>query len=268
MATKKPAGAKSVSVTRISNPESNAVPVPTLVIPQDVIAEVRREGAAIATRVPTLIHITNDSENSAADLYRSSVVKPKLAERKARLAPIRANVAQLKRQIDELCGELLAPYEAADREIKSAMEDYARRKLEEQRREVRRIEASRTQAAEVAAVEEAQQLLADGNDTAAQAILERVAAGTVQPATSMPAIVLRPPTSATSSTAILKRYDLLDVTKLLPAYTLTIPNAAAIQGVVTQHGKAAEKIVGEVDKRGEGLAIRYREEVNVRTRSS
>lgn len=225
--------------------------------PLAVTPEIRE---AVATTAITIseaaaaLCITNESEYAAAGTFLSTVVNPGIRKAEGLFAPIRNRwkkmIADAKAGEQETVNaqlELCEPLYEAKAAIDKMMKDF---QIAERRRKELEVAKTRRliqEAAESARLAEASELLASDNPTEAargEEILNEVAGGWVRPAITLPTIsaTASAPKAQGTATRWLKRYRLIDKTKLKEQYK--VADTVAIGKVVVRMGKAAEEEVG------------------------
>lgn len=232
--------ASDVAPTAISTPQTLAVQTS---IPDSSKYSL---GAILATQARALV-ITTDDQYAAAGETISAIIKPARAqietdfkESKDALYKAHKSVCALEKSYD-------APYAQAEALLKAERDKYRRLQDEIARREQERLAREQAVRVEEQLAADAQRLLSSGDardEAEAAEILEEVATG-INPATFVVPALPAAKTLQTPGSSVrkLKRYSLLDPTKLKREYMM--PDPDAIQNQVDKYGVLAEKICGE-----------------------
>lgn len=220
---------------------------PSSEITQLVIPPITLERAQAASQtvleVARGIVITSDSEYAAAAEFRRECIAEPRRQLAEDFKPVKQGLDREHKRVCALEKKYDAPFKLAQEIVDSLMFAWQDERKRQKEEEQRLLTESLRQDAEREAAEEAAELIASGDDEAAEEILTSLATGKVELAVAPPPMINTPLKVQGTSFRTLKRFEMLDESKLKRAYL--IPDEKLIQNAVNAHGYDAERIVGE-----------------------
>lgn len=233
-------------------------PTATLLIPEVMREETTTAALTVTTDAKRLaVRITSNEQYEEASEYVINVINTRLAKLdelcdsniKRWFQGHREAIADKKR--------LAQPFIDAREAIDSARKAWVLESKRRQELEQRQLAASMTQAAEEQTALQAAEMFEQGNTAEGDALLESLSSGLVTPVSAPPPLTVRTPKADGTSVRMLKKYRLLDPSKL--SRDFLIPDDDKIGKLVRAVGKDAEEMVGKG-------AIQYYEEPSIASR--
>lgn len=216
-------------------------PVVSLSIPEDVTSRAQEQSLALIDQARQL-KITNDEQLAIASALRAAA-KQGLRELDEDFKPVKKAWDNGKAQVLALYRKYASPFNQTVEILDVMIQQYHGEVQKTQEREIAKIKEATWEELDKAKLEEAVELIEQGDETTALDLLESL--GERQPGVSsiedlVP--VIRKPQVEGLSVRTLKRFRVIDASLIKPEFMM--PDAVKIQKVVTDNGKRAEEIVG------------------------
>lgn len=199
-------------------------------------------GDTDATARPTP-RISNQAEYDATTAWLTERIQPALDEIDRTFDESIKQAHHLHKQLLAKKRQVAAPWQSAKDALLAARTAFRSELERQQLAERAQLEAAMRKQAEADAMERAKALYAEGKIEEGDALFEQLTSGGVAPSIELPETVVRRPKSRGTAVRDLSRFRVVDASKV--AREFLIPDLKAIQAAVDQHGKAAEKLVGE-----------------------
>ena len=189
--------------------------------------------------------INSESQYAAASEYRATCIVAPLKQIDDDLGPIKQGQHQLWKKTIALMTRLAAPFNEAKGVIDTMMVDYRTRERDAQLAKRAMLEQAMQDTANELALKEAGDLFESGDEDDAIAALDKLASGDVEVASPTIPVVYDGPKVDDSSVRTLKRFRVVDVSKISRQFL--VPDTKAIQQVVTAMGEGAVDVVGGIE---------------------